>query len=233
VLQTHQTRRRQAARTKQASRERMTLMHPAFNLREIAKQLLLLEDHLQHHYCDDCIRKHLLLIEGFAEEAKSLDVSRLYYTIPDELAEMARRCMVLVTDAQDSDAIRDISEAVRKQRKALVPLVYDPRGVEAATRVASAVRSRGSCPHRVAAYHRHWYLNYKDERTQTLVGRLQHLSEQEGNSATTAEVALDMMAYDAGYVGDSLSPWLVELGKALGVNVRKSYRRGVEDGKGD
>lgn len=143
MLQPHQIQRRQAAKAlKTTSRQRLTLMHPAFNLREIAKQLLLLEDHLQHHYCDDCIRKHLLTVEAFAEEAKTLDEARVYGALPDELAEGARRALETVTDAQDRDTIQDLAQAIRKQRKALVPLVYDPRGVEARKRVAAVALHR-------------------------------------------------------------------------------------------
>ena len=51
------------------------VMRPAHNLREISKQLVLLEDHLFHECkrCKDCIRKHLLTAEALAEETVSLD----------------------------------------------------------------------------------------------------------------------------------------------------------------
>ena len=46
-----------------------------FNLREICKQSILLEDHLTHKEkrCKDCCVKHFLAIEGLCEEAVSLD----------------------------------------------------------------------------------------------------------------------------------------------------------------
>ena len=49
--------------------------NPGFNLREIVKQMLLLEDHLNRKrmHCYDCIRKHILTIEALAEEAIQLD----------------------------------------------------------------------------------------------------------------------------------------------------------------
>jgi hypothetical protein len=51
------------------------ILDPRFNLRESAKHLILLEDHLFHEgkRCKDCILKHLLTIEGFLEEAITLD----------------------------------------------------------------------------------------------------------------------------------------------------------------
>ncbi len=53
----------------------LSLVDPRFNLREVAKQLILLEDHLFHvnKHCLDCISKHSLSIEGFLEEAITLD----------------------------------------------------------------------------------------------------------------------------------------------------------------
>jgi hypothetical protein len=54
----------------------LPVMDPEHNVRETAKQLALLEDHLFHpaKRCADCIRKHLLTAEALAEEATTLDV---------------------------------------------------------------------------------------------------------------------------------------------------------------
>ena len=54
------------------------IMDPKFNLREAAKNCILLEDHLTHSgkQCGDCIRKHCLMIEGFLEEGLTLDKKR-------------------------------------------------------------------------------------------------------------------------------------------------------------
>jgi hypothetical protein len=51
------------------------ILDPKFNMREVAKQLILLEDHCFHteRRCHDCIKKHALMIEGFLEEAITLD----------------------------------------------------------------------------------------------------------------------------------------------------------------
>lgn len=59
------------------------LMDPRFNLREAAKQMILLEDHLFHpdRQCQDCIQKHILTIEGFLEEGKTLDKERKYTSV--------------------------------------------------------------------------------------------------------------------------------------------------------
>jgi hypothetical protein len=56
----------------------LPVMDPQFNLREICKQCILLEDHLSHDEkrCFDCCVKHFLTIEALAEEAITLDSVR-------------------------------------------------------------------------------------------------------------------------------------------------------------
>ena len=53
----------------------LDVFDPRHNLREMAKELILLEDHLAQpaKHCPDCIRKHLLKSEALAEEAVQLD----------------------------------------------------------------------------------------------------------------------------------------------------------------
>lgn len=53
----------------------LDVFDPRHNLREMAKELILLEDHLAQpaKHCPDCIRKHLLKAEALAEEAVQLD----------------------------------------------------------------------------------------------------------------------------------------------------------------
>lgn len=52
----------------------LPVMDPRFNMREVAKQLLLLEDHLTQprRRCNDCIRKHFAMAEALCEEAMTL-----------------------------------------------------------------------------------------------------------------------------------------------------------------
>jgi len=56
------------------------VLDPRYNMREVVKQLILLEDHLSHEgkRCDDCIRKHMLFIEGLIDEAITLDKEQQY-----------------------------------------------------------------------------------------------------------------------------------------------------------
>ena len=124
----------------------LDLTHPRFNLREVTKHLVLLEDHCAHPYkhCPDCIRKHLLTIEAFAEEAVSLDTLGMYHGVAESIALNARTWMVEFEDGRD---LTEIGKEVRSIRKSLVPLVCDPRDL--ATRVASRfLASATLCEHR-------------------------------------------------------------------------------------
>jgi hypothetical protein len=56
-------------------RQNQFMTTPMHNMREICKQMLLLEDHLTHpgKRCPDCITKHFLMIEALADEVCSLE----------------------------------------------------------------------------------------------------------------------------------------------------------------
>ena len=144
--------RRQLARSvRLASRhqgERESLHSPRFNLREITKHLILLEDHLTHRLkvCPDCIRKHLMTIEALAEEAASLDQLGLFTTATEGIAELARQWMERLADGEEIGAVAQETRALRKR---LVPVTYDPRGATA--RIASVHLARGPCPHETPA----------------------------------------------------------------------------------
>jgi hypothetical protein len=149
----HQRRREAAQRFLQAhgeqGRPRLSLMDPQFNLREIAKQMVLLEDHLAHPYkhCPDCIQKHLLTIEAFAEEAVSLDQVGVYRETGELLAECGR---VWLEQFRDRQPPFEIGQEVRQVRKMLVQMVADPR--QAVSRVASRYLTRSTnCIHQRAA----------------------------------------------------------------------------------
>ena len=70
----------------------LPIMDPAFNLRESSKQMILLEDHLScaGKLCQDCVKKHLLMIEGLLEEALSLDMNGDYKQLIEHTIEDLR-----------------------------------------------------------------------------------------------------------------------------------------------
>jgi hypothetical protein len=73
------------------------ILNPMFNLREVAKQCILLEDHLYHvnKRCADCIKKHCLFIEGLLEEAITLDT----------IGDVRPACKQLVHEFKDISSI--------------------------------------------------------------------------------------------------------------------------------
>ena len=97
----------------------LPILDPAFNIREIFKQLVLLEDHLFHprKQCPDCIWKHLLTCEAFAEEAVTLDLDRKHTGILDGLAERIRG---LARAVQDEVPFDEIAQKAREIRKGLL-----------------------------------------------------------------------------------------------------------------
>jgi tRNA nucleotidyltransferase/poly(A) polymerase len=99
----------------------LPLMNPEFNLREIVKQMILLEDHLFHarKQCPDCIDKHLLTIEAFAEEMVSLSDSpdSPWIKVGEDIAEFVRHLYRLIDFT--ANGIQVAANEIRKLRKAL------------------------------------------------------------------------------------------------------------------
>lgn len=81
------------------------IMDPRFNLREAAKNMILLEDHLFHQgkRCQDCILKHCLTIEGFLEEGVTLDKTREYSGILNDSLVRFR------------EVFRDLADKIKKR----------------------------------------------------------------------------------------------------------------------
>lgn len=98
----------------------LPVMRPEFNLRECAKNLALLEDHLaqERRRCKDCIVKHFSLVEAFAEEARALDPTGPFSGLASVLAEYMRVCASLyLTGRRSAD---EIAKDLREIRKPLL-----------------------------------------------------------------------------------------------------------------
>lgn len=128
-MKPHQQLRRQAAveaRILSKTAGRLTVMDPEFNLREMAKQLILVEDHLFHpsKHCPDCIRKHLLFTEALAEETTTLDTQGVWAALVEGIAETCKSWIEKLADGAEP---LEVAQEIRKVRKELVKLCYDPR----------------------------------------------------------------------------------------------------------
>lgn len=102
---------------------KQNIFDPLHNLREIAKQLLLLENHLCNpaRRCGDCIAKHLLTMEAFAEEAAELDKGGRFQGIAYALANVSRQGWELIFHTQAPP--QQIQQWLRAHRKKLVGLL--------------------------------------------------------------------------------------------------------------
>ncbi len=97
---------------------------PEFNMREIGKQMILLEDHLFNPYrrCTDCITKHSLMIEALIEEALTLDVDQAYIqtmqVLLDNYRTISRDLLRRVkTSSLDQAYANSCAQNIRKIRK--------------------------------------------------------------------------------------------------------------------
>lgn len=106
--------------------KRVPLNSAEFNHREIAKQYLLLEDHLtdDNKYCADCIRKHLMLAEAFAEEAMMMEPKGNLMKNSITLQRQTKNWLIQFEEGLDRYVL---AEQIRKTRKKLVQYLYDPR----------------------------------------------------------------------------------------------------------
>lgn len=102
------------------------IMDPRFNLREAAKNMILLEDHLFHSgkRCKDCILKHCLTIEGFLEEGITLDIKgehiKTLHNSSNEFRKIFKRISDNVTNSSlTNEDCFEIAQNIRKIRKPL------------------------------------------------------------------------------------------------------------------
>ena len=134
----------------------LPIMSPLYNLREVCKQMSLLEDHLNNarKRCPDCIRKHFLTIEALFEEAVSLDKDFQYGEHLEGKAQEMRDlqgawldCRGKKTEGKD---YLMIAQALRVIRKSFAPECFDVRKMASIERRASAY----ICPHKTRVAYR-------------------------------------------------------------------------------
>ena len=101
----------------------LPVMDPMYNMREICKQSVLLEDHLSQKKkrCRDCCIKHQLTIEALAEEAITLDKDgkcRDLYDLPDKIRSLQK-------DFISNRDPNEIAHEYRKVRKSLMQRCFN------------------------------------------------------------------------------------------------------------
>jgi hypothetical protein len=105
----------------------LPVMDPMYNMREMCKQIILLEDHLfqKEKRCHDCICKHFLTIEALAEEAITLDKSHKY----PELGEIPTKVRAItkkyVNNHKDHSQHAVTGQDLRELRKGLMQKCFN------------------------------------------------------------------------------------------------------------
>lgn len=96
----------------------LPVMDPTFNMREICKQSILLEDHLSQteKRCYDCCIKHFLTIEALAEEAITLDVNQKHKHKLQDLPTRVRKLQKMWHEDPDNNS-HAVSQQLRLIRK--------------------------------------------------------------------------------------------------------------------
>jgi hypothetical protein len=96
----------------------LPVLDPLFNMREICKQCVLLEDHLSHpeKRCRDCCIKHFLTLEALAEEAITIDKDQKLYPKIKDLPQVIRGIEKKWISDPDNNALPS-SQELRKIRK--------------------------------------------------------------------------------------------------------------------
>lgn len=101
---------------------------PDYNMREVVKQSILLEEHLveKNKRCKDCIAKHFLHIIGLSEEAQCLAGSKLRtFPLMDTNPSFYDALFKKWLSAKDDDAnLRTIQDELRVRRKALMEAYF-------------------------------------------------------------------------------------------------------------
>jgi hypothetical protein len=107
------------------------LMDPIYNMTEIIKQSILVEEHIAqpNKRCEDCIAKHLLHIIALNEEAVWLATSRCGdYPLLRESAIFYNEILDLYLDNKKNDKVLlEILEKLRDNRKKLVEIYVNNR----------------------------------------------------------------------------------------------------------
>ena len=123
----------------------LPLMSPLYNMREVCKQIVLLEDHLNQteKRCPDCISKHFITIEALIEEGLALDKDGKYR---DKLEGRAGRIRSLQSGWASGKDPAQIAQELRAIRKEWLPGCFDIQKVGGSILDESVVHSQARFP---------------------------------------------------------------------------------------
>ena len=102
-----------------------------YNMEQIAKNLILLQDHLTKEGCADCILKHILTIEALAEEALTLNGYKEWIDLIEDTlnltAELKEKVVAFLKEGVNlkSGEGFELAQKVRSLRKKIVKRLYN------------------------------------------------------------------------------------------------------------
>jgi len=108
----------------------LPVLDTKFNLREICKQCILLEDHLSNEEkrCTDCCIKHFLALEALGEEAITLDKNQEHVDITSSIPSNIREIQKIWFVNPDKNSLY-ASQELRKIRKKIMedsfPVIFE------------------------------------------------------------------------------------------------------------
>ena len=107
----------------------LPVFSPLQNLREMVKQMCLIEDHLCQisKRCPDCITKHFLTLEALAEEGVTLSPVGELRDVYRDFSVQIRRLQSEWIDGYSCDVI---AQEFRAMRKPLMQHVFDHRQLD-------------------------------------------------------------------------------------------------------
>lgn len=101
------------------------IIKPEFNIREMSKQMTLLEKYLlekPHDRCKDCIRKYFLTIEALAEEVIGADTNVRFGNSIQKLPDFIREIQRQWSGGMDYAVV---AQKIRKMRQILASYSFD------------------------------------------------------------------------------------------------------------
>lgn len=103
----------------------LPILESSFNLRECAKQMILLEEHLENpkKRCMDCCKKHLLTLEGLAEEGITINGDSAIHNECYQLAQQIRDWEKEFVSPNVN--YENLGQKIRKVRKPLMQKYFD------------------------------------------------------------------------------------------------------------
>ena len=103
----------------------LPVLDPEFNIREIVKNILLLENHIMHkeNRCLQCLRKHSCLIEAFLEEAMTIDKHYKHLKLLKPMPKQVRKIQKMIIGGREN--YYDIVKELRKMRAKLFDIAFD------------------------------------------------------------------------------------------------------------